>query len=229
MTKTHHGPVVAQRDGKSLTVRFARFEEGGQIEEWYRMSKSRNLAEFRSAMSPLAVPMFNAMYADDAGNIFYLYNGAVPRRSPKFDWSKPVDGSTPETEWHGFHTIDELPQVLNPKSGFVQNCNSTPFTTTFEGNPDPSEYPKYMVGESDTARARISRRILWNKEKFTFDEWSPGGLRYLRDRSGDPDSQARGPLGGTASNPTVREPPSWPDLWPNCAPGITLAGIPRSL
>lgn len=75
-------------------------------------------------------------------------------------------------EWHGFHSVDELPQVLNPKSGFVQNCNSTPFATTFEGNPDPAEYPKYMVGESDTARARISRRILWNQEKFTFDDSS---------------------------------------------------------
>jgi len=172
MMKTHHGPVVARRNGKFLAVRFARFEEGGQIAEWYAMSKSRNLAEFRSAMSVLAVPMFNAMYADDAGNIFYLYNGAVPRRSPKFDWSKPVDGSTPETEWHGFHPIDELPQVLNPKSGFVQNCNSTPFKTTFEDNPDPARFPKYMVGESDTARARISRRILWNREKFTLDNWA---------------------------------------------------------
>ena len=172
MLKTHHGPVVARRNGKALAVKFARFEEGGQIAEWYQMSKASNLAEFRAAMSPLAVPMFNAMYADDAGNIFYLYNGAVPRRSQNFDWSKPVDGSTPETEWHGFHSIDELPQVLNPKSGFVQNCNSTPFSTTVEGNPDPAEYPKYMVGEGDTARARISRRILWNKDRFTFDDWS---------------------------------------------------------
>jgi acyl-homoserine lactone acylase PvdQ len=96
----------------------------------------------------------------------------VSRRSGEIDWSKPVDGSTTETEWHGFHTIDDLPQVLNPSSGFAQNCNSTPFLTTVGDNPDPAKYPKYMVGESDTARARISRRILWNKEKFTFDEWA---------------------------------------------------------
>jgi acyl-homoserine-lactone acylase len=176
MMKTHHGPVVAMRSGKALAVRFAQFEEGGQIAEWYRMSKASTLGEFRMAMSSLAIPMFNAMYADDAGNIFYLYNGAVPRRSRKFDWAKPVDGSTSETEWHGFHSIDELPQLLNPKSGFVQNCNSTPFTTTVGGNPDPSEYPKYMVGEGDTARARISRRILWNRDKFTFDDWARAGF-----------------------------------------------------
>jgi acyl-homoserine-lactone acylase len=172
MMKTHHGPVVARRNGKSLAVKFARFQEGGQIGEWYQMSKARNLAEFRKAMSRVAVPMFNAMYADDQGNIFYLYNGAVPKRSLKFDWSQPVDGSTDATEWHGFHSMDELPQLLNPKSGFLQNCNSTPFMTTVGGNPDPSEYPKYMVGEGDTARARISRRILWNQDKFSFDDWS---------------------------------------------------------
>jgi penicillin amidase len=170
--KTHHGPVVAVRNAKALAVKMARFEEGGQMDEWYAMSKARNFEEFKKAMSATAVPMFNAVYADRDGNIFYVYNGAVPKRSAKFDWSKPVDGSNPETEWNGYHAFSELPQVTNPKSGFVQNCNSTPFATTVFGNPDPNEYPKYMVGEPDNARARISRRILWNKDKFSFDEWS---------------------------------------------------------
>jgi acyl-homoserine lactone acylase PvdQ len=74
--KTHHGPVVAIRDGKALTVRMSKFEEAGGLEQRYLMGKARNLNEFRAVMSRLAVPMFNTMYADREGNIWYLYNGA---------------------------------------------------------------------------------------------------------------------------------------------------------
>lgn len=174
--KTHHGPIVARRNGKWLSIKMARFEEGGQLDEWYNMTRARNLEEFKKAMSATAVPMFNAVYADREGNIFYVYNGAVPKRSQQYDWSKPVDGTTSATEWQGYHSFADLPQITNPKSGFVQNCNSTPFLTTMFENPDPAQFPKYMVGEGDTPRARISRRILWNKDKFTFDEWAQAGF-----------------------------------------------------
>ena len=170
--KTHHGPIVSVREGKPLALRLAKLEEGGQIEEWYLMGKARSMAEFKAAMSRTAIPMFNAMYADREGNIFYVYNGAVPRRSTKFDWKKPVDGSNPETEWQGFHPFDELPQLTNPKSGFMQNCNQTPFTTTSEGSPTKESFPEYMTRESDNARAKISRRILAAQEKFTFEDWA---------------------------------------------------------
>jgi penicillin amidase len=172
MRKTLHGPVVAVKDGQQLTIRLAKLVEGGQLDEWYAMTKSKSMAEFKSAMSRLAVPMFNAVYADREGNIFYIYNAAVPRRSTKFDWSKPVDGSNPETDWNGYHSFEELPQVTNPKTGFVQNCNSTPFLTTTEGNPDKSQFPPYMVGEGDTPRAEISRRILSTTPRFTFEDWA---------------------------------------------------------
>lgn len=174
LRKTHHGPIVGRNKGKQLAIRFARIEEGGMIDEWYEMGKAKNFAEFKKAMTRTAIPMFNAVYADREGNIFYVYNGAIPRRSEQYDWLKPVDGSVKDTEWNGFLRFDELPQVENPKEGFVQNCNSTPFLTVLESNPDPAKYPKYVVGpgDPDTARARISRRILWNKDKFTFDEWA---------------------------------------------------------
>ncbi len=158
--KTHHGPIVTVREGKPLAIKLARLEEGGWSDEWYQMSKAKSMAEFKTAMAKCAIPMFNAMYADRDGNIFYIYNGAVPKRAAQFDWSKPVDGSNPATEWQGYHSFEELPQLTNPKTGFMQNCNQTPFTTTAEGNPVKDSFPAYMTHESDNARARISRRIL---------------------------------------------------------------------
>jgi acyl-homoserine-lactone acylase len=174
--KTHHGPIVAVREGKPLSIKLAKLEDGGSGYQRYKMGKAKSLAEFKAAVSGGAVPMFNVMYADRDGNIFYAYNGAVPRRPTKFDWSKPVDGSNPEAEWNGYHRFDELPQLTNPKTGFMQNCNQTPFTTTAEGNPVKESFPAYMTRESDNARAKISRRILSTHEKFSFDDWARAGL-----------------------------------------------------
>jgi acyl-homoserine-lactone acylase len=173
--KTHHGPIMSVRKGVHLALKMSRLEEGGMIEEWYAMGKAKDIPEFKKAMSRAAIPMFNAAAADSKGNIFYVYNGAVPRRSTKFDWTKPVDGSNPETEWQGFHSFDELPQLLNPKTNYVQNCNQTPFTTTTDGNPEIAKFPEYMTREQDNARSKMSRRILSNTAKFSFDDWAKAG------------------------------------------------------
>ena len=177
MRRTHHGPVMAVRDGKPLAVRMAKFEEaGGALEQRFLMGRARNLKEFQAAMTRLTVPMFNTMYADRDGNVWYCYYGAVPRRDPKYDWSKFLDGSDPGTEWRGYHTLEELPQALNPPSGWAQNCNATPFLSVGEsegqGNPSRQSFPKYMVTESDNGRSRISRRLLSEREKFSFEDWA---------------------------------------------------------
>jgi acyl-homoserine-lactone acylase len=172
LRKTHHGPIVGIRDGKQIAVRAASNEVGVKLfaQKW-AMARSRSIKEFKAALAQRRLTGSNTIYADNKGNIFYLHGNAMPRRNPKFDWSRAVDGSDPETDWKGYHELDELPQVLNPTAGFVQNCNSTPFLTSSTDNPDQAKFPVYMAPDPDSLRSQRSRQILSTKEKFTFDNW----------------------------------------------------------
>ena len=174
LRKSHYGPVMAREDSTHwLAVRVPKLHSASRLSQALAQAKARNFAEWRAAAARLDLQTLNTTYADADGNIYYLYNGAIAKRDPSVDWTKPVDGADPRFEWNGFHTIDELPQVLNPPSGYVQNCNSSPFTTTDDGNPSPLDFPAYMAEDrfDDKRRAKMSRCLLRGARDLTFDDW----------------------------------------------------------
>ncbi len=175
--KTHHGAVVAKRDGQFLSGMFATYTQPGWIDQWYNMQRATNINEFTKAIEPQRMNFGNIMYADRAANIWYIYNGSVPIRNEQFNWNTAVDGSDPNTDWQGYHTLYDLPQVKNPVSNMMQNTNTTPFAVSMSDSDAKAEnYPSYMVREGDNARSRNARRILNKHEVFDFETWTSESL-----------------------------------------------------
>ncbi len=170
--KTIQGPVLYQAGGISYVVRAARVENLRSLEQWYRMSKARNLEEWKAAVSIGGVVFHNFVYADDAGNIGYIYNAAFPKRDPAIEWSGTLDGSDPRTDWQGYRALEEVPQVWNPKAGYLASCNSPPFTVTAEGeNPVRASFPKDMIGADLTdGRIAMSHDLLSHAAAWTVDD-----------------------------------------------------------
>lgn len=171
--KTHHGPILGKHaENKYLAGRLSQLFEGNRMRQLLAMAHAKNVTEFKQAISTSDFPLFNMTVADRDGNISYIYAGAVPKRDPQFDWTQPVDGSDPRTEWGELHPIEDLPTVDNPISGYVQNCNSTPFTTTDDGSPFWKDFPPYMVGEKhdDKRRAKVSRFLLRQQQGLTYEK-----------------------------------------------------------
>ena len=167
------GPVIRNPHG-TYAVRFSGYGEIRQVEQWFRMNKSRNLEDFGEAMSMLALPMFNTIYADKNGNLYYVYNALLPiRGSGNYDWKGIVPGNTAYTMWREYFPFDELPQVVNPESGFLQNCNSTPFlATNGNDNPDKSCYPQNLGIELfQTNRALRVHETFGSDKSITREEF----------------------------------------------------------
>ena len=172
--KTHHGPIVVrENETEMLAAQISGLFGAVPMRQSLRMMRARNLAEFRTSLAPMQMLFMNLLYADCDGNIWSLYNGSIPRRNPRFDWSQPVDGATSATEWLGVHELDELPQTLNPAAGFVQNCNSSPFIVTDGDNPRAEDFPPYMVGDGEVRNRRALRslELLRGVQKATFEDW----------------------------------------------------------
>lgn len=171
---THHGPVMAKRNGQWLTVKAVNRDMNGLIQAWQR-TRSTDFASFKKNMSLLANASNNTVYADDKGNIAYWHGNFVPRRDTSFDWSKPVDGSIKATEWRGLHPLDETIHLFNPASGWIQNCNSTPFTASGSSSPKKEDYPAYMSTEPENFRGINAVKVLSSQKDYTVDKLIAAG------------------------------------------------------
>ena len=167
--RTHRGPVVRQVDGKWVSVRLMEEPMKALIQSFSR-TKARSLAEYKKVMEAHTNSSNNTLYADADGNIAYLHSNFIPKRDDKFDWTKPVDGSNPATEWNGVLSFDESPNVVNPKNGWVYNSNNYPFSAAGPGNsPKQSAFPKYVDAGSENPRGVHAIKVLTNKKGLTLD------------------------------------------------------------
>jgi acyl-homoserine-lactone acylase len=165
---THHGPVVREQDGKWVSVSLMN-EPLKALTQSFIRTKARNYAQFYKAMELRTNSSNNTVYADVDGNIAYFHGNFIPIRDPKFDYTKPVDGSNPATDWKGLHAVKDTIQLFNPKSGWIQNTNNWPFSAAGAYSPRPQDYPAYMSMNPENARGIHAVRVLQNKKDFTLE------------------------------------------------------------
>jgi acyl-homoserine-lactone acylase len=176
---TNHGPVMAERGGKWVSLKSYNRAMKSLEQSWLR-TKSKSFADYKKAMDIKANTSNNTIYADHQGNIAYWHGNFVPIRDRKLNWSKLIDGSISSTNWQGLHKVSETVHIYNPENGWLQNCNSTPFKAAGDYSPKQSDYPPYMAPDGENFRGLNAVRVLATDKKFTIDKVIKAGYdNYL--------------------------------------------------
>ncbi|MEM0931349.1 MAG: acylase [Bacteroidota bacterium] len=168
MYHTHHGPITHLEDGQ-WTASAMMWEPVKALEQSYIRTKQSGYDGFRKMMDIRTNSSNNTVYADAEGNIAYFHGNFIPKRDTIFDFTQPVDGSNPATDWKGLHTVDETILVLNPDNGWIQNCNSTPYTAALDNSPKRGDYPKYMSRDQENFRGVHAIELLTDRDGYTLD------------------------------------------------------------
>lgn len=166
--RTHHGPITHMSEGQ-WTSSAMMWEPVKALEQSFIRTKQDGYKGFREMMDIRTNSSNNTVYADAEGNIAYFHGNFVPKRDIQFDYSLPVDGSNPQTDWQGLHTVDENILVLNPANGWIQNCNSTPYTSALENSPKKENYPYYMSRDQENFRGVHAIELLTDRKGYTID------------------------------------------------------------
>jgi acyl-homoserine-lactone acylase len=174
--RTHHGPIVRSADGAWIAIRLMQ-KPIEALSQSYLRTKARDLAGFRKTMELAADSSNNTIYADADGHIAYFHPQFIPRRDDRFDWTRPVPGSDPATEWHGVHGVEDSPHVVDPPNGWVMNTNNWPYSAAGPYSPQRDRFPRYMDSHGENPRGRHAMRVLDQPRPFT--------LARLRDAAFD--------------------------------------------
>lgn len=167
-----HGPVIGEKNGKAFAVRVAGLKNFRLFEQYHKMALAGDLKQFETAVGMLQNPMFNILYADRDGNILYLFNGNIPvRDTGDFTfWRNVVDGTKSHLVWTGFHKYSELPRLLNPGTGFIQNCNDPPWTSTYPPVLKKKDFPAYFAPEGMGLRPQRSVNMIKGLKKMSLSD-----------------------------------------------------------
>jgi acyl-homoserine lactone acylase PvdQ len=166
--RTQHGPIVRSANGKWVAVALMN-EPVKALTQSYTRTKATDYKTFRQTMELHSDSSNNTIFADAGGEIAYFHGNYIPKRDPKFDWTKPVDGSDPATDYHGLLSIDETPLLLNPASGWLYNSNNSPWSAAGPSSPKKADFPVYVDSGVESARGLHAIRVLQDKKDFTLD------------------------------------------------------------
>ena len=209
-----HGPVLEVKGDKAVAVRLVGLDQPHMFEQYWDMIRARNLREFESALQQLQSPIFNVIYADREGHILYLFGGRTPVRSGGGwqDWQGVVAGDRPDMLWTRTHPYEELPRVVDPSNGWVQNANDPPWSSTLPKLLNPGDFPAYLAPRGLRFRAQRSLRMLEQDRKISFESLS----RYkhstrmeLADRILDELTAAVGPRSSALARQAARVLEDW--------------------
>lgn len=166
--RTHHGPITHWSNDR-WTATALMWKPIKALTQSFIRTKQNNLAEFDDMMQMRTNSSNNTVYADASGNIAYYHGNFIPKRNTDYDYTKPVDGSISASDWNGLHEVNEAITVKNPDNGWIQNCNSTPFTSAAEYSPRKENYPKYMYSAPENFRGVHAIRLLKEIDDLTLD------------------------------------------------------------
>jgi len=166
--RTHHGPVIAREGNKWISIELMQKPIEALIQSFTR-TKAHDYKSYWKTMELRANSSNNTIFADDEGDIAYFQGNFIPRRDTRFDFTKPVDGSNPATDWKGLLSVEETPHLLNPKSGWLYNSNNAPWSGAGASSLRKADYPAYVETGTETARGLHAVRVLEGTTDFTLD------------------------------------------------------------